>query len=79
MDKRTVFAITFFLLSLIVLLMAYEGAPEHYGGSKYQTPAPKTVEVGKMNFTFPAGYFEEFLSSMFFQGHIFHLMDVKWH
>lgn len=59
MDKRTVFAITFFLLSLIILFMAYEGAPEHYGGSKYQTPAPKIMEVGKLNFTVPAGYFEE--------------------
>lgn len=58
MDKKTIFAITFFLLSLIVLFMAYEGAPEHYGGSRYQTPSPKTVEVGNINFTVPAGYFE---------------------
>lgn len=59
MDKRTVFAITFFLLSLIILVMAYEGAPEHYGGSKYQTPSPKNVEVGNINFTVTAGFFED--------------------
>jgi len=59
MDKRTIFAITFFLLSLIILFMAYEGAPEHYGGSKYQTPSPKNVEIGKINFTVTAGFFED--------------------
>ena len=59
MDKRTVFAITFFLLSLIILVMAYEGAPEHYGGSKYQTPSPKNMEVGNINFTVTAGFFED--------------------
>ncbi len=59
MDKRTVFAVTFFLLSLIILVMAYEGAPEHYGGSKYQTPSPKNVKIGNINFTVTAGFFED--------------------
>ena len=59
MDKRTVFAVTFFLLSLIILVMAYEGAPEHYGGSKYQTPSPKNVRIGNINFTVTAGFFED--------------------
>ena len=59
MDKKTAFAIGFFLLSLIILFMAYEGAPEKVAGPKFQTPAPKTLEIGGINFTFAVGYFED--------------------
>ena len=59
MDKKTAFAIGFFLLSLIILFMAYEGAPEKVDGPKFQTPAPKTLEIGGINFTFAVGYFED--------------------
>ena len=59
MDKKTAFAIGFFLLSLIILFMAYEGAPENVAGPKFQTPAPKTLEIGGINFTFAVGYFED--------------------
>ena len=39
--------------------MAYEGAPEKIGVSKFRTPAPKTLEIGGINFTFAVGYFED--------------------
>ena len=58
-DKKTVFSITFFLLSLVILFMACGDAPENIAGPKFQTPAPKTVEIGGLNFTFAAGYFED--------------------
>lgn len=59
MDKRGIFTITFFIISLVVLVMVYEGAPEGIGVSKFSTPDPKTVEIGGINFTIAVGYLSD--------------------
>ena len=50
MDKKTVFVIVFFVISLAVLFMYHGGDPVP-GSSKYHLPEPRNVEINGVNFS----------------------------
>lgn len=62
MQKKTIFAITFFLLSLILLVSFQIGNPVP-GGNKFHLPEPRDVEVNGVNFTISWGFLEDENSS----------------
>ena len=62
MDKKTVFVIVFFVISLAVLFMYHGGDPVP-GSSKYHLPEPRNVEINGVNFSVSWGFLEDENSS----------------
>ena len=62
MDKKTVFVIVFFVISLAVLFMYHGGDPVP-GSSKYHLPEPRNVEIIGVNFSVSWGFLEDENSS----------------
>ncbi|WP_298522349.1 hypothetical protein [uncultured Methanobrevibacter sp.] len=62
MRKSTIFAITFFLLSLVVLFSFHAGSPVP-GGNKFHLPEPREIDVNGVNFTISWGFLEDSNSS----------------
>lgn len=62
MDKKTVFVIVFFVISLAVLFMYHGGDPVP-GSSKYHLPEPRNVEINGVNFSVSWGFSEDKNSS----------------
>ena len=66
MQKNTIFAISFFLISLIVLFSYYSGDPVP-GGDRFHLPEPRDVEINGIPFTISWGFIEDENSSNFRQ------------
>lgn len=62
MDRKTVFVIVFFVISLAVLFMYCDGDPVP-GSSKYHLPEPRVVEINGVNFSVSWGFLEDKNSS----------------
>lgn len=62
MQKKTIFAISFFLISLVLLVSFQIGNPVP-GGNKFHLPEPRDVEVNGVNFSVSWGFLEDENSS----------------
>ena len=62
MDRKTIFVIVFFVISLAVLFMYHGGDPVP-GSSKYHLPEPRDVEINGVNFSVSWGFLEDKNSS----------------
>lgn len=62
MQKKTIFAISFFLISLVVLF-AYAHENPVPGGNKYHLPEPRDVDVNGVTFKISWGFLEDSNSS----------------
>jgi hypothetical protein len=58
MNKKTIFAVSFFLIMLVVVFMYVHESPVP-GGSRFHLPEPRDVEVGGINFTVSWGFIED--------------------
>lgn len=62
MKKKTIFAISFFLISLVILFAYHSGDPVP-GGDKYRLPEPRDIEINGVTFTISWGFLEDATSS----------------
>ena len=62
MQKKTIFAISFCLSSLVVLVSFQLGNPVP-GGNKFHLPEPRDIDINGINFTVSWGFLEDANSS----------------
>ena len=58
MQKKTIFVISFFLISMFILFSAALSDPANWN-SKHETPKPKDININGITFSIPKGFIED--------------------